>query len=264
VIARTRAVAALEERLSLAAPARRLRLALVDRVATSYAGGKAVSVLDAGCGDGLLTLALAKRHPSWSVLGVDLRDDLLEGARVRARSRGLRNVRFARADLVEPLPELGFDLVLAIEFLSEVPDDEAAVRTMVTALEPGGMFVVHVPERSWRPVFPGSSPTWREQVRQGYTAEELDSALRRAGLYEVEVVPTFRATAAAAQEIRDRIKGSRLAVRAAAFPALAAAVRLEIWGITGGRARALLATGRRPRVATAVASADPAGPPSRA
>jgi trans-aconitate methyltransferase len=240
------AAAALEERLSLAAPARRLRLALVDRIATGYADGRAVRVLDAGCGDGLLSLALAKRHPSWSVLGVDLRDDLLEGARVRARSRGLQNACFARADLAESLPDSGFDLVLAIEFLSEVPDDEAAVRTMVAALAPGGLFVVHVPERSWRPVLRGSSPTWREQVRQGYTAEELGSALRRAGLDGVEVSPTFRVTAAAAQEVRDRIKGSRLAVRAATFPALAAAVRLERWGITGGRARALLATGRRP------------------
>jgi hypothetical protein len=60
------------------------------------------------------------------------------------------------------------------------------------------------------------------------------------------VRPTFRVTAAVAQEIRDRIKGSPLAVRAAVFPALAAAVRLERWGITGGRAHALLATGRRP------------------
>jgi SAM-dependent methyltransferase len=246
VITGADAVAALEERLSLAAPARRLRLALVDRIATSYAGGRAVRVLDAGCGDGLLSLALAKRHSSWSLLGVDLRNDLLEGARVRAQTRRLRNVRFACADLMESLPETGFDLVLAIECLSEIPDDEAAVRSMVAALAPGGMFVVQVPEHSWRPVLPGSPSTWREQVRQGYTAEELATALRYAGLDSVEVTPTFRGTAAAAQEVRDRIKGSRLAVRAAAFPALVAAVRLELWGITGGRAHALLATGRRP------------------
>ena len=61
--------------------------------------------------------------------------------------------------------------------------------------------------------------------------------------------PTYRTLATAAQEIRDRIKGSPLAVRLAAFPFLAAAVRLELLGLTWGRANALMATARRPAAA---------------
>jgi SAM-dependent methyltransferase len=245
--ARSAIADALEERLALMAPARRLRLALGDEVVSAYAGGRPLRLLDAGTGDGLLALALAKRHPEWTVLGVDLREDMLAGARERARARGLDNVSFERADLTQALDRSGFDVVLALECLSEIPDDQQALRVMAAALAPGGLFATHVPESSWRPVLPGSSSTWREQVRQGYSADEIAAAVRGAGLEQVEVRPTYRTTATVAQEMRDRIKDSGLAIRAAAFPALAAAVRLERWGITGGRANALLALGRRPR-----------------
>jgi SAM-dependent methyltransferase len=235
--------AILEERLALMAPARRLRLALAEGAATRRRGDASrLRVLDAGCGDGLLSLAMAKRHPRWSLVGVDLREDMLEGARKRALARGLPNARFVVGNLEQPLPERDRDVVLAVECLSEIPDDRQALRMMRDALAPGGLLVVQVPERDWKPVLPGSSGTWREQVRQGYTAEQLEAALGEAGFEDVEVRPTYRSLAAAAQELRDRIKDRGLLLRLLAFPFLAAGVRLERWGLTWGRPNALLAT----------------------
>src|SRR5437868_9943712 len=106
VLGKLRAI--LEERLVLMAPSRRLRLALADEVLSAAAAGKPLRVLDAGCGDGLLTLSLAQRHRDWALLGVDRREDLLAGARERAAGRSLGNVRFQPADLTRPLPEGGF------------------------------------------------------------------------------------------------------------------------------------------------------------
>jgi hypothetical protein len=116
---------------------------------------------------------------------------------------------------------------------------------LAAALAPAGILVAHVPERSWTPILSGSPRVWREQVRQGYAADELVSRLKALGLEILEVVPTFRSTAALAQEVRDRLKRSPLWLRAAVFPVLVAAVRLERFGLTGGRPRALLAVGRR-------------------
>jgi trans-aconitate methyltransferase len=237
----------LEERLALMAPSRRLRLACAEEAVAGFAAGRALRVLDAGCGDGLLSLALAKRQPRWTIAGIDLREDLLAGARERARSRGLVNVGFTAADLTKPLPESGFDVVMALECLSEIPDDRAALAAMVGALAPGGLFVVQAPEQGWRPVLKSSDATWREEVRHGYDVAELTGMLEGAGLERIEVTPTYRTTAALAQEFRDRIKGRRPAVRALAFPAMVGAVRLERWGLTGGRPSALFATARRPR-----------------
>jgi len=238
--------AVLEERLALMAPARRLRLREAERTLDAYAAGRPLRVLDAGCGDGLLTLTAAKRRPRWRLLGVDLREDLLAGARQRAAGRGLGNVEFEAADLLRPLPFEGFDAVIALECLSEIPDDEAALRALFGAAAPGALVAVQVPDRDWRPVLPGSATTWREQVRQGYTPEELEALLAKAGLTEIETRRTYRSLAAAAQEIRDRIKARSVWLRALAFPLLAAAVRLEHLGLTWGRPNAIFASGRRP------------------
>jgi len=238
--------AILEERLALMAPARRLRLALAEgAVAARLGDASRLRVLDAGCGDGLLSLAMAKRHPAWALVGVDLREDLLDGARKRAVARGLPNARFVPGNLEQPLPERDRDAVTAVECLSEIPDDRQALQMMREALRPGGLIVVQVPECDWQPVLPGSPGTWREQVRQGYTAEQLQALLEEAGFTEVEVRPTYRSLAAAAQEIRDRIKDRGLLLRLLAFPFLAGAVRLERMGLTWGRGNALLASGRR-------------------
>lgn len=240
------AKAIIEERIALMAPARRLRLKVADQALAEFAAGRPIRVLDAGCGDGLLSLALAKRHPDWTLVGVDLREDMLAGARERARGRGLGNVSFTAADLLQPLPVSGFDAVVALECLSEIPDDEAALQTMSAVVKPGGMLLAQAPDRDWQPVLPGSATTWREQVRQGYTRDGLAAMLGRVGLVSVGSRGTYRSLAAAAQEIRDRIKQRPLLLRAAAFPLLATAVLLEHHGLTWGRSNAILAVGRRP------------------
>jgi SAM-dependent methyltransferase len=227
-------------------PSRRLRLALVqERLAAE--GARPLRVLDAGCGDGRLTLHIASRHPEWTLVGVDVGDELLADARERAAHHGIHNVRFQHADLTNPLPERGFDVVMGIEIMSEIPDHHRALQILADAVAPGGLLLVHVPERSWRPILPGSEPIWRYEVRHGYGEDELAQALRAVGLHDVEVVPTLRGTATVAQEIRDRFKAAPLALRSLLYPFLAAAVQLERREVTWGPHRALLASGRRPQ-----------------
>jgi ubiquinone/menaquinone biosynthesis C-methylase UbiE len=237
--------AVVEERIALMAPSRRVRLTLAHDLVARHFGRRAIRVLDAGCGDGLLSLDLAKRHRNWSIVGIDLREDLLDGARKRAEARSLRNVRFDAADLTQPLRSAEFDVALALECLTEIPDDQGALATIVGALRPGGMCVVHVPERDWTPMLPWSEPTWRDEVRHGYSKDELVISLQRAGLESIVVRPTFRATASIAQELRDSIRRFPLPVRALAFPLMAAAASLECKGVTWGPEHALLATAWR-------------------
>ena len=154
-------------------------------------------------------------------------------------------MHFQQLDLTRPLPEPGYDAVVAMECLEEIDDDEIAVAILVDALRPDGLFLVHVPERDWRPVLPGSDRRWKDEVRHGYSSEELVALLERNGLDVLRVVPTTRGTVRLAQEIRDRIKTARLAVRALAYPPLTTALWLEHLGLTWGPARALYAEARK-------------------
>jgi len=79
----------------------RTRLAL--QVVERSTDGQSVRVLDAGCEEGPLTIALAKAHPDWSVVGVDLNLAALHEARRSALEAGVANAQFACVDLTRPL-----------------------------------------------------------------------------------------------------------------------------------------------------------------
>ncbi len=225
-------------------PARRLRFQLVLRSLERLGRNGPLRVLDAGAGEGILSLAIARRHPTWTIVAADIRADALQQGRAEADREGVRNVSFELLDLTRPLPDPGYDVVLAIECLEEIEDDETAVASLAAALRPDGLFLVHVPERDWEPVLHGSERRWRDEVRHGYSCEELTELLDRHGLDVSTIVATTRGTVRLAQEIRDRIKTARLATRLLAYPPLTAALWLERLGVTWGPARELYAEAR--------------------
>lgn len=68
------------------------------------------SVLDLGCGPGIVACAFAR--VARTVVGIDATDAMLETAAREAQSQGLGNVRFARGDLYHSdLPDASFDVV---------------------------------------------------------------------------------------------------------------------------------------------------------
>jgi SAM-dependent methyltransferase len=227
-------------------PGRRMRQQLAAASIERFANGRALHVLDAGSGEGLLATALGSRHPDWTVDAVDLSESALALARGLAEERRAANVRFKLADVTKPLGRLVYDAVAALECLLEIEDDEAALASFARALRPGGIFVAHVPERDWTTILPASRPAWKLEVRHGYTKEEIVSMLERAGLRVEQVTPTTRGTLQLAEEARERVRRARLSVRASALPLVRAAVALEKAGVTWGPARGFYVEARKP------------------
>ncbi|HEX6699560.1 MAG TPA: methyltransferase domain-containing protein [Gaiellaceae bacterium] len=227
-------------------PGRRLRQELARASIERFADGRPLRVLDAGAGEGLLATALGRRHPDWTVAAVDLSQEALSLGRELAEERHAANVRFDQADVTKALGTAEYDAVAALECLLEIEDDETALRSFADALRPGGLLVAHVPERSWRPLLRSSRPTWKLEVRHGYDRDEIVSLLERAGLRVERVTPTTRGTLQLAEELRDRVRHARLAVRAAAFPLVRGALALERAGVTWGPARGFYVEARKP------------------
>jgi CelD/BcsL family acetyltransferase involved in cellulose biosynthesis/trans-aconitate methyltransferase len=226
-------------------PCRRLRFDLALHTVEARQVSRPQRVLDAGAGEGILAIELARRHPDWHVVAADINKAMLDRARRHCDLWGVRNVTFMEADLTGDLGSNEFDVVMAIECLEEIADDEAALRTMTRALRPEGRFIVHVPHCDWAPVLRGSARTWRHEVRHGYAADELTAKMERAGLVVDAVTPTARSAVFLAQEVTDRIKDSSLRLRTVTLPFVVAAERLERSRMTWGPSRALLVEAHR-------------------
>ncbi len=98
------------------------------------------SVLDVGCGDGLLSVRLAQQGAR--VTGVDVDPRTLDAARDRASSAHAA-VMFIEGN-VDSLPcaEGTFDIVVAVAVLCFVPNAESAASEMARVLRPGGRVVI--------------------------------------------------------------------------------------------------------------------------
>lgn len=106
------------------------------------------SILDIGCGEGVLTEQWAARLDPGRVVGLDLPDPKL-AAEWERRTRP--NLEFRQLDVTEGLPyaEGEFDLVCATEVLEHVPGPERVVAEM--ARVGGRHLIVSVPhEPLWR------------------------------------------------------------------------------------------------------------------
>jgi len=110
-----------------------LRLGYIDRIATL--NGK--TVLDVGCGGGILAEAMAARGAQ--VTGIDLADKPLKVAQLHLLESGqkVEYRRIAVEELANEAPAT-FDVVTCMEMLEHVPDPAAVVRACATLLKPGG------------------------------------------------------------------------------------------------------------------------------
>jgi trans-aconitate 2-methyltransferase len=98
-------------------------------------------VLDAGCGSGRVTEALAERLPRGRVVALDASPAMLEEARRRLQPFGDR-IEFVLADLGLPLPIEGpVDAILSTATFHWVPDHTALFRNLAAVIRPGGRLV---------------------------------------------------------------------------------------------------------------------------
>lgn len=111
-----------------------LRLEWID----SLAGLSGKTVLDVGCGGGILAEAMARSAAH--VTGIDLASKPLGVARLHALETGVENIDYrevAAEDLATEQPA-SFDVVTCMEMLEHVPQPASIVQACATLVRPGG------------------------------------------------------------------------------------------------------------------------------
>lgn len=103
-----------------------------------------MTVLDAGCGPGRLTVPLARSvDPAGRVFALDIQAGMLARARAKTEAAGYTNVEFVAAALGDGhLPASHFDRVVLVTVLGEIPDRAAAFAELFRALKPGGILAI--------------------------------------------------------------------------------------------------------------------------
>lgn len=111
-----------------------LRLNYIDRIA----GLSGKSVLDVGCGGGILAESMAERGAR--VTGIDLAEKPLKVAQLHLRESGhqVDYRMIAAEDLAREAPH-AFDVITCMEMLEHVPDPSAIVRACAELLKPHGL-----------------------------------------------------------------------------------------------------------------------------
>ncbi len=96
------------------------------------------TVLDVGCGGGILAESMAKKGAN--VRGIDLSEKALKVADLHSLDSGVTNIHYeliAAEDLAAREPAQ-YDVVTCMEMLEHVPDPGAIVRACATLVKPGG------------------------------------------------------------------------------------------------------------------------------
>ena len=148
-----------------------------------------LSVLDVGCGAGLLSEPMARLGGAVTALDPATRN--IEVARRHAEESGLA-IDY-RTETVEAVASAGktFDVVVAMEVVEHVTDVEAFIRACATTVAPGGLLLLATINRTLRSFalaivgaeyvlrwLPKGTHDWEKFV----TPDELRDAVERAGL----------------------------------------------------------------------------------
>ncbi|NHJ01763.1 MAG: class I SAM-dependent methyltransferase [Candidatus Heimdallarchaeota archaeon] len=98
----------------------------------------AVKILEIGCGTGGTSCLIAEQYGG-EVTGIDISEDMIEGARKRAVKKGLKNVTFKVANAHKlPFENESFDIVIAESATALIPDPSKALSEYYRVTKPNG------------------------------------------------------------------------------------------------------------------------------
>lgn len=158
-------------------------------------------IMDAGSGFGQYTYYMARKHPGWPVLGVDVKTDQIEECKKFFGQTGLKNVSFEYADLTKFVRGEAYDLVLSVDVMEHIEDDVKVFENLHMSLKPGGILVISTPsDQGGSDVHhhheedyenDGTASFVDEHVRDGYNIDEIQEKLKKAGFTKTEAHFTY-------------------------------------------------------------------------
>ena len=120
-------------------PYRKLLEQVVEEVSKHSDKGR---ILDAGCGTGNFSIALAKR--GYDVVGIDYTEGMLNRAKGKKENAGIKNMELLKLDLEKELafPDNYFEGIISVHALYTMRDPDLVIKEYYRVLRPNGQFVL--------------------------------------------------------------------------------------------------------------------------
>jgi len=99
-------------------------------------------ILDVGCGNGRVTIELAKRIPGGRVTGVEVSAEMAAKARENIASSGITNAEIVNINALDINFDSEFDTVFSNSAIHWIPDLKTMYRLIHRALRPGGRIMI--------------------------------------------------------------------------------------------------------------------------
>jgi len=104
---------------------------------------KDADVADIGAGTGYFSFPMGRLAPEGTIYAVDIQDEMLAVVRDLARRKGVRNVVAHRGEIDDAkLPPASVDVALVVDAYHEFSHPAEMLRSIRTALRPGGRLVL--------------------------------------------------------------------------------------------------------------------------
>lgn len=204
------------------------------------------AILDAGCGKGDFTFAMAALIPDAKVLGIDISEakseefdryqDNIEMCQLLSVQLGLSNVRFKKQDLLHMDEVEAYDFIFCVHVLEHIRENDRVILNLARALRPGGYLYIQMPGRTdlsikWLEPFLERRLAW-EQIEHiaCLTEAELKERVEAAGLQIVWSRSEFGYLLTLAWQGREAlVSNNHLLLAALLLPWLKAMVWLHRW-----------------------------------
>ncbi len=139
--------------------------------------GRAGKVLDAGCGTGGFIARMQRKHPQWTLDGLDFSPLACKFSKERT---GATITEGSITSL--PYADEQFDAVVSADVLCQVDNPFDAAREFFRVIKPGAVVVINVPAYMWM----WSYHDDQVHTKHRYTSNEVRSLLSTAGFRGIQ------------------------------------------------------------------------------
>lgn len=150
---------------------------IVKEVRLELQDSKSKSLIDYGCGTGLISLELSEQVDS--VLLVDSSKEMLGVVKTKISKRGITNSKVLLSDFTKSTPELNTDIVLMSLVLLHIPDTKKILRELFSILNDGGKLIIVDFDKNDKVNHP--------KVHNGFSHENLKRVLSEMGFKSIKI-----------------------------------------------------------------------------